>query len=133
MTPFYKKALALFTSTQANQIKKGMEKYQEPFNPHSWSPQELLNHALEETVDLTHYLVGLKEQIDRKDERIEKLVAKLVLKDKEIADLKEELEVERGFKTLYAREVNKLVKKQKSPFEEQYDINFNPHFDQDDQ
>lgn len=63
-TPFYKKALALFTRTQANQIKKGLEKYPEPFNPHSWSPDELLNHALEETVDLTHYLVGLKDQID---------------------------------------------------------------------
>jgi hypothetical protein len=63
-TPFYKKALELFTRTQKNQIQKGLEKYPEPFNPHSWSPDELLNHALEETVDLTHYLVGLKDQLD---------------------------------------------------------------------
>lgn len=63
-TPFYEKALSLFTKTQEAQIEKGMRKYPEPFNPHSWSPDELLNHALEETVDLTHYLVGLKEQLD---------------------------------------------------------------------
>jgi hypothetical protein len=63
-TPFYKKALELFTRTQKAQIQKGLDKYPEPFNPHSWSPDELLNHALEETVDLTHYLVGLKDQLD---------------------------------------------------------------------
>jgi hypothetical protein len=66
-TPFYKKALELFTRTQKAQIQKGLDKYPEPFNPHSWSPDELLNHALEETVDLTHYLVGLKELLDAKD------------------------------------------------------------------
>jgi hypothetical protein len=63
-TPFYQKALDLFTRTQKAQIQKGLDKYPEPFNPHSWSPDELLNHALEETVDLTHYLVGLKDQLD---------------------------------------------------------------------
>jgi phosphopantetheine adenylyltransferase len=72
MTPFYKKALALFTNTQEAQIKKGLAKYTEPFNPHHWTPEELLNHALEETVDLTHYLVGLKELLDAKDKEIEK-------------------------------------------------------------
>jgi hypothetical protein len=66
-TPFYKKALELFTRTQKAQIQKGLDKYPEPFNPHSWSPDELLNHALEETVDLTHYLVGLKDLLDAKD------------------------------------------------------------------
>jgi hypothetical protein len=72
-TPFYKKALTLFTKTQETQIKKGLEKYPEPFNPHSWTPEELLNHALEETVDLTHYLVGLKDLLDVKDYEIRKL------------------------------------------------------------
>jgi hypothetical protein len=72
-TPFYKKALALFTKTQESQIEKGLKKYPEPFNPHSWTPEELLNHALEETVDLTHYLVGLKDLLDVKDLEIRKL------------------------------------------------------------
>lgn len=71
--PFYEKALGLFTKTQEAQIKKGLEKYPEPFNPHSWTPEELLNHALEETVDLTHYLVGLKELLDAKDKEIARL------------------------------------------------------------
>lgn len=70
MTPFYKKALQLFASTQTAQIKKGLDKYPEPFNPFSWSPDELLNHALEETVDLTHYLVGLKELLDSKEQEL---------------------------------------------------------------
>ena len=118
MTPFYKKALALFTRTQEAQIQKGLDKYPEAFNPHNWTPEELLNHALEETVDLTHYLVGLKELLDAKD--------------KEIKSLKEELDYANWFKTVYVKEVMKLEKK-KSPFEEQYDMNFNPHFDQDDQ
>jgi hypothetical protein len=72
-TPFYQKALRLFTKTQENQIQKGLQKYPEPFNPHSWTPDELLNHALEESVDLVHYLVGLKELLDAKDKEIEHL------------------------------------------------------------
>lgn len=130
MTPFYKKALSLFTKTQEQQIKKGLAKYPEPFTPSHWTPEELLKHALEETVDLTHYLVGLKELLDAKDQ--------------EIADLKIELKCEKDRATMYAREVLKLTSKKvlipdlrnlqkKSPFEEQYDMNFNPHFDQDDQ
>ena len=104
MTPFYKKALALFTRTQENQIQKGLAKYPEPFNPHNWTPEELLNHALEETVDLTHYLVGLKELLDAKD--------------KEINALKVELGWAKQYVPLNAPE---------------YDMNFNPHFDTDDQ
>ena len=76
-TPFYQKALDRFTKTQQNQIKKGEEKYPEPFNPHSWTPEQLLNHALEETVDLTHYLVGLKDLLDEKDLQIKKLQREL--------------------------------------------------------
>jgi hypothetical protein len=83
--PFYKKARDLWTETQVNQIIKGLDKYPEPFNPRSWSPQELLNHALEESVDLTHYLVGLKELLDDKDTEIDRLKI-------EIAQLKGELE-----------------------------------------
>ena len=111
MTPFYKKALALFTRTQENQIQKGLAKYPEPFNPHNWTPEELLNHALEETVDLTHYLVGLKELLDAKDQEIAVLQAELY----------------------QYRTQKKGLGPKKSPFEEQYDMNFNPHFDQDDQ
>lgn len=110
-TPFYQKALALFTRTQKAQIKKGLEKYPEPFNPHNWTPEELLNHALEETVDLTHYLVGLKELLDAKDKEIEALRSKLRITEKVLAQTRTHY----GVKPAY-------LKPSKSP----YDMNFNP-------
>ena len=100
-----------------------MEKYPNAFNPFEWTPEELLNHALEETVDLTHYLVGLKELLDAKDKEIERL-ERLVQAHHEVGQ---------G----YHREIV-LLRQKKSPFETQeealrYDMNFNPHFDIDDQ
>jgi hypothetical protein len=71
--PFYQKARDLWLSTQVRQVAKGLEKYDEPFTPQHWSPRELLDHALEESVDMTHYLVGLKELLDDKDALIERL------------------------------------------------------------
>jgi hypothetical protein len=76
-TPFYEKARNLFLKTQDAQIHKGLQKYPEPFNPFSWTPQELLNHGLEEAVDLVHYLVGLKEQLDKQAEYIKQLEQEL--------------------------------------------------------
>lgn len=73
MTEFYEKARNLWQKVQDAQIMKGLKKYPEPFNPHNWTAEELLNHALEESVDLTHYLVGLKEQLDAKDKEIAEL------------------------------------------------------------
>ena len=86
--PFYKKARDLFLKTQLTQIVKGLHKYEEPFNPKSWTPDQLLNHALEEAVDLTHYLVGLKDLLDEKDKEIARKDAEIarlqrILKDKQ--------------------------------------------------
>jgi hypothetical protein len=106
-TPFYQKALRLFTKTQEAQIQKGLAKYPEPFTPSHWTPDELLNHALEESVDLVHYLVGLKELLDTKDERIDKLHEVINEQNVTIARLKA-----KG----------------------NYDLNYNPpYFDPDDQ
>jgi hypothetical protein len=107
--PFYEKAKELWQSTQKQQIIKGLKKYPEPFNPHSWTPEELLNHALEETVDLTHYLVGLKELLDAKD--------------KEIQDLKEELKTYK----LYSDKVKPNINFEDKP------LPVIPYFDPDDQ
>lgn len=95
MTPFYEKARNLWQKMQDKQIQKGLLKYPEPFNPHSWSSQELLEHALEESVDLVHYLVGLKEKLDKLEQ--------------ENQNLKEELKL--------VRRINRIAKP--SPFEEQ--------------
>jgi hypothetical protein len=117
MTPFYEKALSLFTRTQKNQIEKGLKKYPKAFEPSDWTPEELLNHALEETVDLTHYIVGLKELLDAKDKEIQKYKNRC-------SDYERKLNTRLEY-------VGHLPKKEriKSP----YDMNFNPHFDQDDQ
>ena len=82
--PFYEKALALFAKTQKQQIIKGLKKYPNAFNPHDWTPEELLNHALEETVDLTHYLVGLKDLLDVKDIQIKDLQNEIERLDSEL-------------------------------------------------
>jgi hypothetical protein len=86
-TPFYQKALRLFTKTQEAQIKKGLVKYPTAFNPSDWTPDELLNHALEESVDLVHYLVGLKELIDAKDKEVEKYKARCLDYERKINSL----------------------------------------------
>lgn len=84
--PFYASARDQWLATQDRQIKKGLAKYPEAFNPFSWTPQQLVDHALEESVDLTHYLVGLKTLIDAKDAEI------VTLKEK-AKGLRAELEV----------------------------------------
>lgn len=63
MTKFYEEARNLWTATQEEQIEKGILKYREPFNPFSWSPEQLLKHAIQENVDQLHYMVGLYQLI----------------------------------------------------------------------
>lgn len=72
-------------NTQLNQIVKGLHKYEEPFTPSHWTADELLNHALEETVDTVHYLVGLKELIDQKESQIHFLKEKVKLLESDLS------------------------------------------------
>lgn len=85
--PFYKKARELWLDTQINQIIKGIHKYEEPLTPTQWSGEELLTHALEESVDQVHYLVALKEILDVKEATIARLKLKLHEKNREIEEL----------------------------------------------
>lgn len=78
MTPFYDKAREMWQETQNEQILKGLKKYPEPFNPHSWTPKELLKHAMQENVDQAHYLVGLYEQLEEQEKEINRLQAEIV-------------------------------------------------------
>jgi hypothetical protein len=59
----YKDANFAWQRTQVKQIIKGAEKYPEPLNPFSWTGTELVEHALQESVDQVHYLTGLLAQI----------------------------------------------------------------------
>lgn len=77
--PFYADARSQWLATQDRQIQKGLKKYPEAFNPFSWNAQQLVDHALEESVDLTHYLIGLKKLLDAKDVEIERLKGQITV------------------------------------------------------
>jgi chromosome segregation ATPase len=68
--PFYSKAREEWVKGQKEQILKGAAKYPEPFNPNSWSNEELFNHCLQENVDQLHYIVGMKERMEEQAETI---------------------------------------------------------------
>lgn len=72
---FYERARKAWENVQTEQIMKGMEKYPEPFNPRSWTPKELVRHALQENVDQAHYIYGLYELLLEREEKIKTLEA----------------------------------------------------------
>lgn len=108
-TPFYEKSLNRFKDTQWQQIQKGADKYPEPFNPSSWTADALLQHAMEEAVDLVHYLNGLHEKIKASEQEIRRLNDIIKDKDRNISLL---IESQRSIGIPL-----KLVRKP-SPFEE---------------
>lgn len=71
--PFYKRSRDLWLETQGKQIEKGLEKYPEPFDPHHWTPQELLEHAMQENVDQHHYMVGLFVWVESLMKRVQEI------------------------------------------------------------
>lgn len=70
---FYEEARSLWITTQEDQMKKGLEKYGEPFDPFSWSPEQLLNHFIQENVDQQHYAYGLYKHIAALQEEVKTL------------------------------------------------------------
>lgn len=72
-SPFYKESNEYREIIRLGQILKGAEKYPEPFNPHSWKPEELLAHAMQENVDQGHYIYGLYEKIREMEKELESL------------------------------------------------------------
>lgn len=67
--PFYKKVDEITAEVAKGQILKGAAKYDEPFNPDSWTGEELGNHALEELRDGQVYVVGMVEKIKGLEEK----------------------------------------------------------------
>ena len=62
--PFYKKVDKLVEDVRMMQLRKGAEKYPEPFNPSSWTGKGLAIHALQELRDGQVYVVGMLERIE---------------------------------------------------------------------
>lgn len=77
--PFYERARKLWEKTQEQQIVKGLHKYEEPFTPAHWTSEQLLDHALQESVDLVHYLVGMQEKNIEMHREIHLLRAELAI------------------------------------------------------
>lgn len=63
--PFYDEANEYREMVRNEQILKGAEKYPEPFNPFSWTPEQLIQHFMQENVDQSHYAFGLYQQIQK--------------------------------------------------------------------
>lgn len=79
--PFYQLAHDMWEKTQQTQIVKGLHKYEEAFNPASWTGDELMEHALQESVDLVHYLVGLGAKVKAQEQEIAFLKAQLTIQE----------------------------------------------------
>lgn len=61
--PFYKDANEFREKIRIGQIVKGSRKYPEPFTTASWSNQEIIEHAMQENVDQTHYIYAALERM----------------------------------------------------------------------
>ncbi|MFB4471746.1 hypothetical protein ACDI16_02110 [Oceanobacillus caeni] len=68
--PFYRKVDQITDEVKQMQIRKGAEKYSEPFTPSSWTGKELAIHALQELRDGQVYVVGLLERIEELEDEL---------------------------------------------------------------
>lgn len=68
--PFYKKADAFRNEIKRETLEKAAKKYNEPFNPNSWSIEQLAKHAMAENYDQTNYIYGMYERLQQQEEAI---------------------------------------------------------------
>ena len=72
--PFYQKVDQITDEVKLMQIRKGAEKYPEPFTPSSWTGKELAVHALQELRDGQVYVVGMLERIEEYEQAIDRII-----------------------------------------------------------
>lgn len=75
--PFYGEVKDFVGEVEQQQILKGAEKYTEPFNPDSWSGDELAVHAMQELRDGQVYVTGMRDRMRKQAEQIETLKAEV--------------------------------------------------------
>jgi hypothetical protein len=63
MKSFYDISDEYRAEISALQREKGLQKYPEPFNPASWTDDELANHAMMEFHDGQEYVAGLRQRM----------------------------------------------------------------------
>lgn len=95
--PFYKKARDWWTETQVNQIIKGLQKYEQPLTPKKHTARELVQHAMEEAVDLVHYIMALFEVIEDHEKTISQQAVKIAALEERIEYLER---VDPSFRTI---------------------------------
>lgn len=77
--PFYKREKEFREYMERQQTIKGFEEYPEPFNPASWSNEELIEHAMAENVYQSRYIYGMYERMQVQEQEIQYL--RLLLKE----------------------------------------------------
>lgn len=61
--PLYKDANHLYNRVQIKQLAKAATKYPNPLNEDDWTNSEMIDHALEEIIDLSHYVTMIKKRM----------------------------------------------------------------------
>lgn len=90
--PLYKDARNEYTRVQREQMMKAAQKYPTPLNPSEWGGEKLVRHAMEELVDQSHYLIGIKEEFRRLNKENEELK----IENKRLRELMDEVYEQRN-------------------------------------
>lgn len=72
MIDLYKRARMWWLKTQVEQMEKGLEKYGRPLDPQEWTSEQLVEHIMQESVDLVHYVMALREKCNELERRLSK-------------------------------------------------------------
>jgi hypothetical protein len=67
--PFYKRAEEFRNGVKMETMEKAAKKYKEPFNPASWTSEELAKHAMAENYDQENYIFGLYEALKASEQK----------------------------------------------------------------
>jgi len=71
--PFYDNADAFREEIKKETLIKAAKKYDEPFNPNSWTIEQLAKHAMAENYDQTNYIYGMYERLQKQEREVELL------------------------------------------------------------
>ncbi|MDN4525339.1 hypothetical protein [Fictibacillus fluitans] len=78
--PFYRETDDYRDEIKMRTLEKAAVKYPEPFNPESWTSDQLADHAMAENYDQSNYITGMRNRMRKLEQLVEE-------KDKRIADL----------------------------------------------
>jgi hypothetical protein len=97
--PFYKGAKEFRKEIENETMVKAAKKYKEPFNPFSWTIEELAKHAMAENYDQQNYIFGMYEvmkQLEAENEKLKSVLSitksEMVKKDHYIQNLQAQIE-----------------------------------------